>query len=104
MENEENKIEFWDKEGHMNEAFQKHIPENPFRKNVEVIATFTNYADCEESRLSAQGFSIPVLSGVISNLMANMGYILDEKQITRIEIEKRESRTPGIAFIMQEAE
>ncbi len=104
METEKNKIEFWDKQGQMNEAFQKHIPEKPFRKNVEVIATFTNYADCEESRPTTHGFSIPVLSGVISNLMADTGYILDEKQITRIEIEKRESRTPGISFFMQEVE
>ena len=101
---EKRKIEFWEPWGKIDKAFQDHRPEKPFRKNVEVIATFTNYAACEESRSSVQGFLIPVMSGVISNLLADMGYILDEKQITGIEIEKREGQTPGIDFFMQEVE
>ena len=104
MENEKRKIEFWDKEGRMNEAFYKHRPEKPFRKNVEVIVTFTNYADCEESRQSTQSLPIPVLAAVLFSLMDIYGYVISNMQIVHVEIEKRECRTPGIAFFMQEVE
>ena len=104
IEKEKRKIEFWDKEGRMNEAFYKHRPEKPFRKNVEVIVTFTNYADCEESRQSTQSLSIPVLAAVFSDLMDIYGYIRSKRQIVHVDIDKRESTTPGIAFFMQEVE
>ena len=104
IEKEKRKIEFWDEEGRMNEAFYKHRPENPVEKNVEIIATFTNYADCEESRQSTQSLSIPVLAAVFSDLMDIYGYIRSKRQIVHVDIEKRESTHPGIAFFMQEVE
>lgn len=104
IEKEKRKIEFWDKEGRMNEAFYKHRPEKPFTKNVEVIVTFTNYADCEESKPSTLGFSIPALAAVLFDLMDIYGYIRSKRQIVHVDIDKRESRTPGIAFFMQEVE
>lgn len=103
-EKEKRKIEFWAGLNTLNENIVKHAPKEPFAQNVEVSVLLTYTSDNECSLPSTQGYAIYALAVAFSSLLASEGYIKAEKQITKMEIEKRESRTPGIAFFMQEVE
>jgi Holliday junction resolvase RusA-like endonuclease len=104
MKTEKNKIEFYDRSGCFDICLEEHKPEQPFTKPVKVMFSMTNYADCEESRPSKKDWPICELAKSISEALKENGYILTKNQITRVEIEKRESRIPGISFFMQEVE
>ena len=104
IEKEKRKIEFWSRGYCFKKSLLEHKPEKPFTKPVEVIFAITYRGDCDESRPSKVGLPIKILTKTISEALHETCFILNEKQITRIEIDKRESRTPGIAFFMQEVE
>ena len=103
-EKEKRKIEFWTGSMTINEAIARYSPKKPFTKMVKVSVRCTYQAQRITTKQSTQGMKVYAIASCISSLLVEHGYIKAEKQITRIETEKRESRTPGIAFIMQEVE
>ena len=104
MEQKKRKIEFWTGSMPINEAIARYSPKKPFTKMVKVSVRCTYQAQRITSKPSTRGLSIYALAVLFSSMLVSKGYIKAEKQITRIEIEKREGSTPGIAFFMQEVE
>ena len=104
IEKEKRKIEFWADPDTMIGDIDKHAPKEPFAQNVEVSVLLTYNSDNECSLPETQGHAIHAMAVAFSYMLEYKGYIKAVKQITKMEIEKRKSRTPGIAFFMQEVE
>jgi hypothetical protein len=104
MEHEKRKIEFLAGLDTLNAKIATYAPIEPFAKNVKMSVIFTYGGGGDKPSPSTQGYAIYALAGVVSSLLVSEGYIKDEKQITKMAIEKRESSTPGISFFMQEVE
>ena len=107
IEKEKRKIEFWENEDNydnLQEFFEKHKPEKPLTKMVEIVVTFIFYADCVVSRPSKGSLTLHTLLTYMCDLLVHERFIKNEYQITSISFEKREGQTPGISFFMQEVE
>ena len=105
-EKEKRKIEFWVRwDTNLRAALKKNKPPIPFDNKVSVSVTFVTWADIEISRATdREDNDLGLLATRILAMLESYKYVEKIGKIVSLSIEKRECRTPGISFFMQEVE